>query len=129
MAEFPAAPDGEGASASDTVAAHLSPERRERLVRTMMRRQAVLGAGVSVVFLALILGLPLVNWLAPQVANAPAPGGFTWTWLILAVLFYPVTMLLSAYFVRASERVEADLVVEGRALLARDAGTEGGADR
>lgn len=128
MAEFPAAPDGKGVAASDTVAAHLPPERREALVRAVMRRQALLGAGVSVVFLVLILGLPLVNWLAPQVANAPAPGGFTWTWLIVAVLFYPVTMLLSAYFVRASERVEADLVVEGRALLGQGS-AEGGADR
>ncbi len=119
MAEMPAEPDGKTVSASETVAARLSPERRETLVRAVMRRQAMLGVGVSVIFLALILGLPLVNWLAPQLANAPAPGGFTWTWLILAVLFYPITMLLSAYFVRASERLEADLVVQGRTLLGR----------
>ncbi len=119
MAEMPAEPDGKTVSASETVAARLSPERREALVRAVMRRQAMLGVGVSVIFLTLILGLPLVNWLAPQLANAPAPGGFTWTWLTLAVLFYPITMLLSAYFVRASERLEADLVVQGRTLLGR----------
>jgi uncharacterized membrane protein (DUF485 family) len=124
MAELPAEPDGKAVAAADTVAAHLAPEQRERLVRAMMRRQASLGAGVAVIFLALIFGLPLVNWLGPQAANAPAPGGFTWTWLFLGILFYPITMLLSAYFVRASERVEADLVVEGRRML-----DEGRADR
>ena len=33
---------------------------------------------------------------------------FTLTWLILAVLFFPITWLLSIYFVRESEKIESE---------------------
>jgi len=81
------------------------------LLANVMRRQALLSVRVAAVFLVLIFGLPLVNWLAPALAGTRV-GGFTLTWLFLGVLFYPVTWLLSGYFVRASDRIEAELVAE-----------------
>jgi uncharacterized membrane protein (DUF485 family) len=73
-----------------------------------MRRQARLSVGVAAIFLALVLGLPVVNHYLPGVAQARVVG-FSATWLFLGLLFYPITWLLSAYFVRASEDVEHEI--------------------
>jgi uncharacterized membrane protein (DUF485 family) len=81
----------------------------------VMQRQLALSLRVGAVFFVLIFGLPLFNWLAPGVANARV-GGFTLTWLLLGVLFYPLTWLLSAYFIRESDRLEEE--------IAADAGSE-----
>ena len=85
------------------------------LARAVMRRQAALSLRVAAVFLVLIFGLPLVNWLLPSVAEAKI-GGFTFTWLLLGVLFYPITWLLSGYFIRESDRIEAQIVAENPSL-------------
>ncbi len=89
-------------------AAPLPDHEQARLAHAVMRRQARLSVGLSVLFLALILGLPLVNLYLPNVANAPVAGGFTASWLFLGVLFFPITWALSAWFIRASDKIEAD---------------------
>jgi uncharacterized membrane protein (DUF485 family) len=88
-------------------------ESRKELLGLVMRKQASLSLGVAAIFVAILIALPLVNLYAPKLAATPV-GGFSLTWLVLAVLFYPITWLLSTYFVNASERVEAQLVVSGR---------------
>lgn len=93
----------------------LSEEDHERLARAVMRRQAALSLRVASVFLAMLLGLPLVNAFLPGLANAPV-FGFTASWLFLGVLSFPVTVLLSAYFVRESDRIEAECS-DWRAML------------
>ena len=86
----------------------LPPEAElARLSRMVMRRQAGLSLGVASVFLALILGLPLINRFAPAVANMNM-FGYPASWLFLAVLFYPITVALAAYFVRRSDEIEAE---------------------
>ena len=87
------------------------PAAQSALLRRVMNRQAALSLRVAAVFLVLVFGLPLVNWLLPNVAGIRI-GGFTASWLFLAVLFYPVTWALSGYFVRESDRLEAELVSE-----------------
>ncbi len=74
---------------------------------------------MAAAFLALILALPLLNALAPEVMNDPWLGGFTPTWLLLGVLFYPITVGLSFYFVAASDRIEASCA-DWRATLAAE---------
>lgn len=74
-----------------------------------MRRQAALSLKISAVFIAVLLGLPLLNALAPELM-AMRVGGFTLTWLLLAVLFYPLTWVLSRWFVSASDRIESEIV-------------------
>ncbi|MDB5353279.1 MAG: putative integral rane protein [Planctomycetota bacterium] len=78
-----------------------------RLSRIVMRRQAGLSLRVASVFVVLILGLPLVNRFLPEVANYPIYG-FPASWLFLGVIFYPITVALSVYFVRRSDRIEAE---------------------
>lgn len=77
------------------------------LVRSMMRRQAGLSLAIAAIFLSMLFLLPLFNYFWPDYANARI-GGFTVTWLFLGVLFYPVTWVLSWYFIRASDRIESE---------------------
>ncbi len=77
------------------------------VVQGVMKRQAALGLRVASVFVVLIVGLPLFNLYWPKLAAASV-AGFTLTWLVLGVAFFPVTWLLSAYFVRESDRIESD---------------------
>lgn len=85
-----------------------TPAQPRALTADVMRRQASLSLRVTAVFAVILLGLPLINHFLPELANAQV-GGFTLSWLILAVLFYPLTWLLSGYFIRESDRIEADI--------------------
>lgn len=87
--------------------AGLTPEEARRISERLMREQAALGFRVAFIFIVLLLGLPLANWFAPEVMGTLV-GGFTPTWFLLAILFFPVTWLLSSYFVRESDRIEAE---------------------
>lgn len=89
-------------------AASNHPTRSDaELARTLMRRQAGLSLRVATVFLALILGVPLLTHFRPDLSQQPI-FGFPLSWFILGILFYPITWVLSAYFVKASEQVEAE---------------------
>ncbi|MFM7321141.1 MAG: hypothetical protein ACKO5K_06410, partial [Armatimonadota bacterium] len=111
------------AGAADTRHAHelwlesLSATERDALLHRVTVRQARLSLGIGAVFLGALLGVPLLNWLAPQIA-ALRLGGFTLTWLILGVLFYPLTWALSALFIRKSNELED--------AIARDESVRGG---
>ena len=98
----------------------LPPAEHERLAHTVMRRQARLSLRVASIFILLILGLPLFNYFLPDLANRNV-GGFTLSWLFLGVLFYPITWLLSGYFIRESDRIEAECA-DWRAVLGVEAG-------
>ena len=98
----------------------LSEEEHERLAHAVMRRQASLSLRVAAVFVVLIFGLPLVNYFLPNIANANVLG-FTASWFFLGLLFFPITWLLSAYFVKTSDRIESECM-DWRAVLGREAG-------
>jgi hypothetical protein len=88
-----------------------SEAEQATLAAAIMRRQIALSIRIFLVFAVLLFGLPLFNWLLPQVASGRL-GGFTLTWLFLGVLFYPLTWALSAYFIRESDRIEHELAQE-----------------
>ncbi len=92
-----------------------SLERPERetaeLAARLMRRQAALSIRVALVFVLLLIGLPLANLYLPQLMGTRVMG-FTFTWLLLGILFYPITWFLSAYFVRRSDEIEHQLAQE-----------------
>src|SRR5262245_49093695 len=98
----------------------LSEQDHARLAHLVMRRQAALSVRVAAVFLIMVFGLPLVNYFLPGPANSPVLG-FTATWLVLGVLFFPITWLLSAYFIQQSDRIEAECA-DWRAVLGAEAG-------
>jgi len=84
---------------------------KQEVLRHIMRRQAALSLRVAAVFVLLLVALPLANLYLPDLMGTKI-SGFTLTWLILAVLFYPITWLLSAYFVKTSEEVESSLAAD-----------------
>ena len=98
----------------------LSEEEHDRLAHLVMRRQAALSMRVAFVFVILIFGLPLVNYFAPDLANREVMG-FTATWLLIGILFFPITWLLSAYFIQTSDQIETECA-DWRAVLGREAG-------
>jgi uncharacterized membrane protein (DUF485 family) len=91
----------------------LSPDEAEQLMHRVMQRQGRLSLRVAAVFLVLLLAIPLVNFYAPKIVQIDV-FGFTLAWLILAVLFYPLTWVLSSYFVKQSDLIEAQIVKEER---------------
>jgi uncharacterized membrane protein (DUF485 family) len=72
-----------------------------------MRRQLRLSIACAAAFLVALLGLPLANYFAPSLM-ATRVAGFTLTWLILGVLFFPYVWLISGVFIKRSLKLEAD---------------------
>lgn len=83
----------------------------KELLRSVMRRQAGLSLQVAAIFLGIVFFLPLINLYLPALA-ATNVGGFSLTWLILGVLFYPITWGLSHYFIQRSNALEEAIVQE-----------------
>jgi uncharacterized membrane protein (DUF485 family) len=89
-------------------------EADSRLLSSLLRHQAALSIRVAAVFLVLVFGVPLATHYAPGWTQQPVLG-FPLSWFLLGLLFYPITWALSAYFVRASERLESEEAAAMRA--------------
>jgi uncharacterized membrane protein (DUF485 family) len=85
------------------------PVHSEEFLRTLMRRQLKLSVACSATFLVALLGMPLMNYFAPELM-ATRVGGFTLTWLILGVLFFPFVWIISWRFIKRSIQLEDDEV-------------------
>jgi uncharacterized membrane protein (DUF485 family) len=89
----------------------MDSQQAGQLANKMMRKQLRLSLSIATIFIVILVGLPLLNLYAPDVAGSKF-GGFTATWLVLGVLFYPLTWFLSSWFVNGSERIEEEIVAE-----------------
>jgi len=76
-----------------------------------MRRQLALSVSCAATFLGALLGLPLLNYFAPALM-ATRVGGFTLSWLVLGVLFFPFVWIISYLFIKRSIALEQDEVVQ-----------------
>lgn len=76
-----------------------------------MRRQLKLSIACAIAFLVVLLGLPLANYCLPELM-ATRVGGFTLTWLLLGVVFFPVVWIISYVFIRRSIWLENDEVAQ-----------------
>jgi uncharacterized membrane protein (DUF485 family) len=88
------------------------PEHRdfihsEEFLHRLMRRQLRLSVACGAAFMIVLLGLPLLNYFAPDFM-ATRVGGFTLTWLILGVLMFPFVWVISGVFIKRSLRMEAE---------------------
>ncbi|HEX2854176.1 MAG TPA: DUF485 domain-containing protein [Opitutaceae bacterium] len=81
----------------------------ESFLRTLMRRQLGLSIACAATFLVALIGMPLLNYFSPALM-ATRVGGFTLTWLILGVLFFPFVWIISWVFIRRSIALEEDEV-------------------
>src|SRR5437660_6668028 len=87
----------------------------EPFLRQLMRRQLRLSVACAATFLVALLGLPLLNYFFPELM-ATRVFGFTLTWFILGVLFFPFVWIISYVFIKRSialEEEEANTVQAG----------------
>jgi uncharacterized membrane protein (DUF485 family) len=81
----------------------------EEFLRTLMRRQLRLSVACAATFVVALVALPLLNYYAPELM-AKRVAGFTLTWLVLGVLFFPFVWAISYFFIKRSIALENDEV-------------------
>jgi uncharacterized membrane protein (DUF485 family) len=79
----------------------------EAFLHRLMRRQLRLSIACAATFLVALLGLPLFNYFAPELM-ARRVAGFTLSWLILGILFFPLVWIISYCFIRRSMAMERE---------------------
>jgi uncharacterized membrane protein (DUF485 family) len=77
----------------------------EEFLHELMKRQLKLSITCATAFLLLLFGLPLLNYFVPEFM-AQRVGGFTLTWLILGVLFFPYVWIIARLFITRSMALE-----------------------
>ena len=90
----------------------------ESFLRSLMRRQLALSISCAATFMVALLGLPLLNYFAPSLM-AMRVAGFTLSWLVLGILFFPFVWIISYIFIKRSialEEQEVTQVREGKEL-------------
>ena len=91
----------------------------EDFLRLLMRRQLRLSIACAATFLVALLGLPLLNYFFPELM-ATRVFGFTLTWFLLGVLFFPLVWLISWFFIRRSIGLEEAEVAEVESAKAKE---------
>jgi uncharacterized membrane protein (DUF485 family) len=81
----------------------------EEFLRLLMRRQLKLSVACAATFLVVLFGLPIANYFAPDLM-ATRVLGFTLSWFILGVLFFPFVWGISWLFIQRSIALEQDEV-------------------
>ena len=79
----------------------------ESFLHSLIRKQLRLSIGCAAAFLFVLLGLPLANYFFPELM-ATRVFGFTVTWLILGVAFFPMVWLIAWLFIRRSIALERE---------------------
>jgi uncharacterized membrane protein (DUF485 family) len=83
----------------------------EAFLHSLMRRQLRLSIISAATFLIALLGLPLANYFFPEFM-AQRVFGFTLTWFVLGVLFFPFVWVISWLFIKRSIALEETEVEE-----------------
>src|SRR6266850_6388740 len=83
----------------------------EEFLHALMRKQLKLSIACALAFLVVLLGLPLFNYFLPELM-ATRVFGFTLTWFVLGVLFFPFVWLIAWLFIRRSIALEEAEVTE-----------------
>jgi len=83
----------------------------ESFLHSLMRKQLRLSILSAASFLLVLLGLPLVNYFFPELM-ATRIFGFTLTWLLLGIAFFPAVWLIAWLFIRRSIALEEAEVAE-----------------
>jgi uncharacterized membrane protein (DUF485 family) len=98
-------PDMRGSSTPDI--------HSESFLHGLMRRQLKLSIACALTFFVALLGLPLANYFWPE-QMATRVFGFTLTWLVLGVLFFPFVWVIAYVFIRRSIALEQAEVAGGQ---------------
>lgn len=84
----------------------------ETFLRSLMRRQLRLSIVSACAFLVALLGLPLANYFFPELMATRVFGGFTLTWFLLGIGFFPAVWAIAWFFIRRSIALEEAEVAE-----------------
>ena len=79
----------------------------EEFLHRLMRHQLRLSIACAATFVIVLLGLPLANYFLPELMSKRV-AGFTLTWLILGVLFFPFVWAIAYYFIKRSIALEEE---------------------
>ncbi len=85
----------------------------ESFLRSLMRRQLTLSISCAATFFVALLGVPLLNYFAPALM-ATRVAGFTLSWLLLGVLFFPFVWIISFIFIKRSIALEEQEVADAQ---------------
>ncbi len=77
----------------------------EEFLSGLMKRQLRLSISCAAAFLLVLLGLPLLNYFAPELM-ARRVAGFTLSWLLLGVLVFPYVWIIAKCFITRSIALE-----------------------
>jgi len=91
----------------------------ESFLRSLMRKQLRLSILCAAAFLIVLLGLPLANYFYPEFM-ARRILGFTLSWLLLGIGFFPAVWLIAWVFIRRSIALEEAEVREVQTSNASD---------
>jgi len=83
----------------------------EEFLHSLMRKQLKLSIACALAFLVVLLGLPLANYFWPELM-ATRVFGFTLTWFLLGIGFFPAVWCIAFYFIRRSIALEDEEVRE-----------------
>src|SRR2546427_7167392 len=86
----------------------------ESFLHSLMRKQLRLSIACAAAFLLMLLGLPLANYFFPDFM-ATRLFGFTLTWFLLGIGFFPAVWLIAWVFIRRSIALEEGEVAEVKA--------------
>jgi uncharacterized membrane protein (DUF485 family) len=92
----------------------------ESFLRSLMRRQLSLSISCAATFLVALLGMPLMNYYAPALM-ATRVAGFTLSWLVIGVLFFPFVWIISYAFIKRSIALEEDEVAQVQSQRGKEA--------
>jgi uncharacterized membrane protein (DUF485 family) len=81
----------------------------EAFLHSLMRKQLTLSIVCGATFMVALLGLPLLNYLAPEFM-ARRILGFTLTWFVIGIAFFPFVWVISYYFIKRSIALEDEEV-------------------
>jgi uncharacterized membrane protein (DUF485 family) len=79
----------------------------EAFLHRLMKGQLRLSIRCAAAFLIALLGLPLANYFFPEFM-ATRIFGFTLSWFILGVLFFPLVWAIAWFFIRRSIALEEE---------------------
>ena len=83
----------------------------EEFLHSLMRKQLRLSIACAAAFLVVLLGLPLANYFFPEFM-ATRIFGFTLTWFLLGISFFPAVWVIAWFFIRRSIALEDQEVRE-----------------
>ena len=83
----------------------------EAFLHSLMRKPLKLSIACALAFLVVLLGLPIANFFWPELM-AKRVFGFTLTWFLLGIGFFPAVWCISYYFIRRSIALEEEEVKE-----------------